>query len=138
LGTQDEEKQNKKHNTIYITHHYTLINVNKTWALLQTTGSKDELNIVSLDCKGSWMVNLLSNLYLKATHLYVSQINPKWFKYLKIDIYSNEQTFYIFSLNMVWNLINSQILCYLVQIKSMFNWIFDNAINTTSHMFCYY
>ena len=43
-GTQDEEK----HNTIYVGHHYTQTNtnnVNKTWALLQTTGGKDELNI---------------------------------------------------------------------------------------------
>jgi hypothetical protein len=44
-GTQDEDKQNKKHNTICVGHHYTQIhtnNVNKTRALLQTTGGKDE------------------------------------------------------------------------------------------------
>ena len=44
-GTQYEEK----HNTICVGHHYTqtnTINVNKTWALLQTTGGKDEPNIV--------------------------------------------------------------------------------------------
>jgi hypothetical protein len=47
LGTQDEEKQ--KHNTICIGHHYAQTNtnnINKTCALLQTTGGKDELNIV--------------------------------------------------------------------------------------------
>jgi hypothetical protein len=41
--TQDENKQNKK-------HHYAQTNinsVNKTWTLLQTTGGKDEHNIVS-------------------------------------------------------------------------------------------
>jgi hypothetical protein len=46
-GTQDEEKQ--KHNTIYVGHHYAQTNtnnVNKTCALLQTTGGKDELSIV--------------------------------------------------------------------------------------------
>ena len=45
-GTQDEEKQNKN-NTICVGHHYTQTNtnnVNKTWALLQTTGGKDEPN----------------------------------------------------------------------------------------------
>jgi hypothetical protein len=38
-------KQNKKHNTICVGHHYTQTNtnnVNKTRALLQTTGSKKE------------------------------------------------------------------------------------------------
>ena len=45
-GTQDEEK----HNTICVGHHYTQANtnnVNKTCALLQTTGGKDELKIVT-------------------------------------------------------------------------------------------
>jgi hypothetical protein len=49
LGTQDEDKQDKKQNTICVGHHYTQTNtnnVNKTWALLQTTGGKDEPNIV--------------------------------------------------------------------------------------------
>ena len=44
-GTQDEEK----HNTICVGHHYIQTNtntVNKTWALPQTTGGKDEPNIV--------------------------------------------------------------------------------------------
>ena len=43
--TQDEEK----HNTICVGHHYAQANtnnVNKTWALLQTTGGKDEWNII--------------------------------------------------------------------------------------------
>ena len=38
-----------KNNTICVGHHYTQThsnNVNKTWALLQTTGSNDEPNIV--------------------------------------------------------------------------------------------
>ena len=45
-GKQDDEWQNKKHNTIFVGHHYTQTNtnnVNKTW---QTTGGKDESNIV--------------------------------------------------------------------------------------------
>jgi len=48
-GTQDQEKQNKKHNTICVGHHYSQTNtnnVNKTWALLQTTGGRHESNIV--------------------------------------------------------------------------------------------
>jgi hypothetical protein len=38
--TQDENKQKQIHNTIYVGHHYTQTNANKTWALLQTTGGK--------------------------------------------------------------------------------------------------
>ena len=48
FGTQYKDKQNKN-TTIYVEHHYTQTNtnnVNKTRALLQTTGSKDEPNIV--------------------------------------------------------------------------------------------
>jgi len=39
--TQDEDKQNKKYNTICVEHHCTqtnISNINKTWTLLQTTG----------------------------------------------------------------------------------------------------
>ena len=45
LGTQDKEI----YITICVGHHYTQTNtnnVNKTCVLLQTTGGKDELNIV--------------------------------------------------------------------------------------------
>jgi hypothetical protein len=41
-GTQDKEIQ--KHNTIWVGHHYAQAhtnNINKTWALLQTTGCKE-------------------------------------------------------------------------------------------------
>jgi len=44
-GIQHEEK----HNTTRVGHHHMQTNtnnVNKTWALSQTTGSKDEPNIV--------------------------------------------------------------------------------------------
>ena len=47
-STQEETKQ--KHNTIYIGHHFMQTNtnnVNKTWALLQTTGDNDELSKLS-------------------------------------------------------------------------------------------
>ena len=51
LATQDTQDQDKKHkhNAICVGHHYMQINgnnVNKTWALLQTTGDRDELNIM--------------------------------------------------------------------------------------------
>ena len=39
----------EKHNTIYVGHHYMQTNTNnvyKTWALLQTTGGKEEPNTV--------------------------------------------------------------------------------------------
>jgi hypothetical protein len=42
-------RQRKKKTTLCIGHHYTQTNtnnVNKTWALLQTTGGKDKPNIV--------------------------------------------------------------------------------------------
>ena len=63
--TQDEDKQNKKHNTIFVGHHHTqdtkrkqtkqnhnctqtnTKNANKTRALLQTTEGNDEPNIDS-------------------------------------------------------------------------------------------
>ena len=48
---QDEDKQKKKHNTICVWHHYTQTNTNnanKPRALLQTTGGKDQPNIVSM------------------------------------------------------------------------------------------
>ena len=51
-GKQDEEKQNK--NRICVGHHYTqtnTINVNKTCAILHTTGGKDESNIFYILCK---------------------------------------------------------------------------------------
>ena len=43
--TKDEEKQNK--NTTHVGHHYMQTNTdnaNKTWAVPETTGSKDEPN----------------------------------------------------------------------------------------------
>ena len=42
-------KTKQKHNTICVEHHYTQTNKNnenKIWALLQSTGGKDEPNIV--------------------------------------------------------------------------------------------
>jgi len=51
LGTQDTRRRQtkQKHNTICVVHPYAQANtnnVNKTWALLQTTRGKDEPNIV--------------------------------------------------------------------------------------------
>ena len=54
---QKQQQNNKKttnkqkHITICVEHHYAQTstnNVNKTWSLLQITGSKDEANIVNL------------------------------------------------------------------------------------------
>ena len=49
-STQDEDKKKqKKHSTICVGHHYMQANTNyvdKTLALIQTTGGKDEPNIV--------------------------------------------------------------------------------------------
>ena len=50
-GYTRRRKTKQKHNTICVGHHYTQTNtnnVNKTWirTLLQTTGGKDEPNIV--------------------------------------------------------------------------------------------
>ena len=47
--TDDTRQWKKKHNTICVGHHYmqtNINNVNKTWTLSQTTGGKDEPNIV--------------------------------------------------------------------------------------------
>ena len=49
IGHTRRRKTKQKHNTICVGHHYMQTNtnnVNKTWALLQTTGGKDEPNIV--------------------------------------------------------------------------------------------
>jgi hypothetical protein len=53
--TQDKEykpnKNKQKTNTMCVGHHYphaNTNNVNKTWALLQTTGGKDEPTIVCM------------------------------------------------------------------------------------------
>ena len=48
LATQDTQDEDKR-NSICVGHHYSQANTNnvsKTWALLQTTGGKDEPNIV--------------------------------------------------------------------------------------------
>ena len=45
IGHTTRRTTKQKHNTICVGHHYTQANtnnVNKTWALLQTTGGKDE------------------------------------------------------------------------------------------------
>ena len=49
IGYTRWRQTKQKHNTICVGHHYTQINtnnVNKTWALIQTTGGEDEPNIV--------------------------------------------------------------------------------------------
>jgi hypothetical protein len=48
-GHTRRRKTIKKHNTIFVGHHYApsnTNNVNKAWALLQTTGGKVQANIV--------------------------------------------------------------------------------------------
>ena len=48
-GYRRRRTAKQKHNTTCVGHHYTQVNtnnVNKTWSLLQTTGGKDEPNIV--------------------------------------------------------------------------------------------
>ena len=51
IGYTRRRNTKQKHNTICVGHHYmqaSTNNVNKTWALLHTTGGKDEPNIVSM------------------------------------------------------------------------------------------
>jgi len=62
LGTQDTIRTeiNKKHNTICVGHHYYKTNTNnvdKTRALLQTTGGNDEPRIVFIFIKLSFSLN---------------------------------------------------------------------------------
>ena len=48
-GYTRRRKTKQKHNTICVGHRYAQTNtnsVNKTWTILQTTGGKDEPNIV--------------------------------------------------------------------------------------------
>ena len=48
MGTEDKDKQNKNTTQYALDHHKQTItnNVNKTWALLQTTGDKDKSYII--------------------------------------------------------------------------------------------
>jgi hypothetical protein len=49
IGYTRRRKTKRTHNTICIEYHYTQTNtnnINKTWTLQQTTGSKDKPNIV--------------------------------------------------------------------------------------------
>ena len=49
VGYTRRRQAKHRHNTICVGHHYAQIktnNVSKTWTLLQTTGGKDEPNIV--------------------------------------------------------------------------------------------
>ena len=51
IGYTRRGKRKQKHNTICVGHYYAQIytnNVNKIYALLQITGSKDEPNIVCI------------------------------------------------------------------------------------------
>jgi hypothetical protein len=50
IGYTRRRQTKQRHNTIYVGHHYTQTNtnnVNKTCALLQTTGGKDEPNMLA-------------------------------------------------------------------------------------------
>ena len=67
-GTQDEEKQTKKHNTKKNGQHYAQTNtnkINKTWALLQTSGGEDKPNIVLYH-------NNNNNMFTSKAHKYYS------------------------------------------------------------------
>jgi hypothetical protein len=60
IGYIRRRKTKQKHNTICVVHHYMQTNtnkVNKTCALLQTTGGKDKPNIV-------YMIFVLKNVKL--------------------------------------------------------------------------
>jgi hypothetical protein len=49
IGYTGRRKRKQKHNTICVAHHYTqanINNVNKTWALLRTTGDKDRTSFL--------------------------------------------------------------------------------------------
>jgi hypothetical protein len=52
IDNKHKTKQNRtKHNTICYGHHYAQLSTNnasKTWALLQTTGGKEERNIIPI------------------------------------------------------------------------------------------
>jgi len=51
IGYTRRRQTKPKHNTICVRHHHMQTNtnnVNKTWALLQTTRGNDEPNIVSM------------------------------------------------------------------------------------------
>ena len=68
IGHTRLRQTKQKHNTICVGHHYAQANtnnVNKTWALLQTTGGQDEQNIVEIIYQSCypmrWLFLVLSN-----------------------------------------------------------------------------
>jgi hypothetical protein len=68
IGHTRWRQTKQKHNTICVGHHYTQANtnnVNKTWALLQTTGGQDEQNIVEIIYQSCypmrWLFLVLNN-----------------------------------------------------------------------------
>jgi hypothetical protein len=73
-STQDQDKQNKKYNTICVGHHYAQANtnnVNKTWALLQTTGGKYCLIYVICLC----LVRLYLQLFVRGFMSYLCYLS---------------------------------------------------------------
>ena len=56
MGSKRRRKTKQKHNIMCVGHHYmqtNTYNVNETWALLQTTGGKDEPSISIIRGYGS-------------------------------------------------------------------------------------
>jgi hypothetical protein len=71
LATLAKRRQTKqKHHTVYVGHHYAQANtrnVSKTRALQQTTGGKDEPNIIVII---ACLISLLSVTTLLSTNLH--------------------------------------------------------------------
>ena len=72
-GHTRRRKITQIHNTICVGHHYVQANTNnvsKTWALLQTTGDKDEPNMLNMCIFDKDKEGLLSFMYTRVWYTY--------------------------------------------------------------------
>jgi len=86
VSSCDYTQDGEKHNTICVGHYCTqrnTNNVNKTWALLQTTGCNDESNIVYMlfkisksrwNCKNSRYLHSVIEC-LKELYFHIDEVN---------------------------------------------------------------
>ena len=112
-STGYKRKINKqKHNTICVRHHYAQANTNKvnmTWALLQTTGGKDEPDIVfirhntepramSLDITNCW-ISLYASIQISLLNIIVQYLLYWFINVINVTLV---HCLYLLQHNMLW------------------------------------
>jgi hypothetical protein len=122
-------KTKQKHNKIFIGHKYTQVstnNINKTWARIQTTGGKEEPNIVfrrvDMSLPSGTLSWLGANQFLPLHLNTVSLIWPDCGQRGKRSIYIYTKCIYRFSFSCSWVTIflhsRELNMCYLTFINT--------------------